>query len=46
MKIWENGVIREMTEEEEALTLELIAAMEREASDPYQLIDILTGEGE
>lgn len=46
MRIWENGVIRDMTPEEEALALELIAAMEKEPDDPYQLIDILTGEGE
>ena len=45
MKIWENGVIRDMTPEEERLHEESMASIV-ELDDPYQLIDILTGEGE
>lgn len=45
MRIWENGVVRDMTPEEERLHEESMASIVV-LDDPYQIIDILTGEGE
>lgn len=43
MTIWENGVIREMTPEEERRHLEMMESLTYE-DDPYDIIDVLTGE--
>lgn len=37
MKIWENGIIRDMTPEEEAICLEAIASLNKESSNDYEL---------
>lgn len=43
MRIWENGVIRDMTLEEERLHEESMASIV-EFDDPYDIIDTLTGD--
>ena len=43
MKIWENGVVRDMTPEEKALW-EIEWANQIPLDDPYEIIDTLTGD--
>ena len=43
MRIWENGIIRDMTPEEEKLYEEFMAPIVV-LDDPYDIIDTLTGE--
>lgn len=44
MKIWINGIIRDMTPEEIGYLEKMDSLVVEKEDDPYNIIDILTGE--